>query len=78
LENDKHHAYAQAENDGLPVVPVKVGGKLFYCHPWMVSQAREFIDLIRYMGDEMELQIYGGLLHQILVTGASNADIKEY
>jgi hypothetical protein len=44
----------------------------------MVSQAREFIDLIRFMGDVMELQVYGGLLHQILVTGASNADIKEY
>lgn len=78
LEDGKHHAYAQAENDGLPVVPVKVGGKLFYCHPWMVSQAREFIDLIKFMGDVMELQVYGGLLHQILVTGASNADIKEY
>ena len=78
LEDGKHHAYEQAENDGHPVLSVKVGDKIFQCHPWMLSQAREFIDLIKYMGDEMELQVYGGLLHQILVTGASNADIKEY
>ena len=43
----------------------------------MVSQAKEFIDLINCMGDIMELEIYGGMLHQILEHGASCADLKE-
>jgi len=77
LEDGKHHAYEQEENDGQLVAPVNVGGKIFYCNPWMISQAQEFIDLIRMLGDEIELEVYGGLLRHILETGASYADIKE-
>jgi 2-polyprenyl-3-methyl-5-hydroxy-6-metoxy-1,4-benzoquinol methylase len=77
LEDGKHHAYEQKENDGEIVAPVNVGGKIFHCNPWMISQAQEFIDLIRMMGDEIELEVYGGLLRHILETGASYADIKE-
>ena len=77
LEEDAHHAYEQKENDGQLVVPVNVGGKIFYCHAWMVSQAQEFIDLIKMLGDEIELEVYGGLLHHILKTGASYADLQE-
>jgi 2-polyprenyl-3-methyl-5-hydroxy-6-metoxy-1,4-benzoquinol methylase len=77
LDGDKHHAYEQKENDGQPVVPVNVGGKIFYCNPWMISQAQEFIDLIKMLGDEIELDIRGGLLRHILETGASCADLKE-
>ena len=29
------------------------------------------------MGDEIELEVYDGLLHHILETGASYADLKE-
>ncbi len=43
----------------------------------MISQAQEFIDLIRMLGDEIDLNIYGGFLVVILETGASYADIKE-
>lgn len=77
LANNKHHAYEQKENDGQPVIPVSLGGKIFECHPWMVSQAQEFIDLIKMMGDEIELDVRGGLLRHILETGASCADLKE-
>jgi SAM-dependent methyltransferase len=73
LMDQKHHAFSQPENDGAYVLPVIVnpGGRVFRCHPWMVSQAQEFIDLIRVMGDEVELEIYGdGLLAHILNTGA--------
>jgi hypothetical protein len=77
LEDGKHHAYAQAENDDQVVIPVRVGGEVFYCNPWMVSQAREFIDLVGCMGDVMELEIYGGLLRQILKSGAERAAIEE-
>ena len=77
LEEDAHHAYEQIENDDELIIPVNVSGKIFNCHPWMVSQAQEFIDLIRMIGDEIELEVYGGLLHHILESGASMADIKE-
>jgi hypothetical protein len=44
----------------------------------MASQAQEFIDLITVLGNEVELEVYGGgLLHHILETGASYTDIKE-
>jgi hypothetical protein len=43
----------------------------------MVSQAQEFIDLIGMLGDEIELDVRGGLLRHILETGASCADLKE-
>jgi len=76
-EDNKHHAYEQVENDGQLVIPVNVSGKIFNCSPWMVSQAQEFIDLIKMLGDEIELEVYGGLLHHILESGASYADIKE-
>ena len=77
LEEDKHHAYEQLENDDELIIPVNVSGKIFNCNPWMISQAQEFIDLIRMVGDEIELEVYGGLLHHILESGASMADIKE-
>ena len=68
---DEHHAYPQAENDSSVPVPVTVGGRIFYCHPWMVSQAEEMMGLIRMLGDEIELEIYGdGLLAHILKTAA--------
>jgi len=77
-----HHAYKQKENDNAVVVPVTLNpsGRVFYCNPWMVSQAQEMISLIRVMGDEFELLIRGdGVLQHILVTGAELAslDVEE-
>jgi hypothetical protein len=47
-------------------------GRVFSCAPWMISQATEFIEIIRRMGDAFELQIHGdGLLAHILEVGAS-------
>lgn len=69
-----HHAYRQPENDGEALVPVTCGGKTFTCTPWMVSQASEFQDLIKFMGNEVELAVYGdGLIAQIVKTGATLA-----
>jgi hypothetical protein len=80
-----HHAYPQPENDGALVVPVVVNaegqladasesGRIFYCNPWMVTQAQEMMELIRFMGDEIELEIHGdGLLAHILRVGAAAA-----
>jgi len=73
LMDNKHHAYSQPENDNGQVIPITVnpGGKVFYCNPWMISQAEEMMSLIKFFGDEIELEIYGdGLLAQILKEGA--------
>ena len=72
LLDDRHHAYAQAENDGAPVMDVLVGGKTFKCHPWMAVQAQEFIELVKHMlPEDAELAVYGdGLIAHILNTGA--------
>jgi hypothetical protein len=72
LSNDQHHAYSQPENDSETVIPMIVGGRVFQCHPWMATQAQEFMDLIKVMGDEIELEVYGdGLIGHILRTGAA-------
>jgi SAM-dependent methyltransferase len=68
-----HHGYEQPENDKDPILPLIVGGRSFGCTTWMVSQAQEFQDLIRMMGDVMELEIYGdGLLAWLLTFAASD------
>jgi SAM-dependent methyltransferase len=71
LRESEHHAYSQPENNMKSVVPVEVGGKTFMCHPWMASQAQEFIDMTRMLGDSVELAVYGdGLISHIIKTGA--------
>lgn len=71
-----HHAYAQAENDNEFVMPVTCGGRTFTCTPWMLSQATEFMDLVKFLGDEVELDVRGdGLIATILKTGADLADL---
>ncbi len=77
VQCDAHHAYSQPENDDPLVIPVTVGGRVFYCHAWMVSQAQEFQTLIRFLGDEMEIEVHGdGLLGHILNTGAALAEVQ--
>lgn len=67
-----HHAYTQPENDGQYIMPVNVGGKIFYCHPWMANQAQDFLQLIRVAGEDFELEVYGeGLLSWIISHAAS-------
>lgn len=72
---NKHHSYSQPENDGDVVFPVTVGGRIFQCNLWMASQAQEFMDLIKFMGDELQIATYGdGLLNWILESGAKAFD----
>jgi len=76
--NGSHHAYPQAENDDEHLFPVGCGGKQYWCTPWQVSQASEFRGLIRSLGDEVELAVYGdGLIAQIIQTGADMAALEE-
>jgi SAM-dependent methyltransferase len=67
-----HHAFPQPENDNQVVIPVILtGGKVFYCNPWMALQAREYLELVKFMGEHMDMIVYGnGLLSHIIKTGA--------
>ena len=69
-----HHAYEQPENDSELTMPVTCGGRTFQCTPWQVSQAAEFQDLVKFMGDEVELAVYGdGLIAHMVQHGATLA-----
>ena len=75
LVDEAHHGYSQPENDDAMIAAVTCGDRVFRCHPWMVSQAREFCDLVKFLGDEIELNIKGdGLIAYIVNTGASLAE----
>jgi SAM-dependent methyltransferase len=69
-----HHAYPQPENDDEATMPLTCGGRTFICTPWMISQASEFRDLVRLLGDEVELAVYGeGLIAHMIKHGADLA-----
>lgn len=69
LMDGAHHAYEQKENDGQRVVRVEVGGKEFFCHPWMVSQANEFADMSEKLGHLLHLVVHGdGLIAHMINT----------
>ena len=71
-----HHAYEQPENDGQPLFPVTCGGRVYLCAPWMLAQATEFIGIVKFMGDLVELSVHGdGLIAGIIRTGAQLAAI---
>lgn len=72
----QHHAYVQHENDGVPLFPVTLGGRVFMCQGWHIGQGEDFINLVRYMGNLFEIEVHGdGLLAWILKHGA-NLDIE--
>ena len=77
---DEHHAYSQPENDYKSrKLPVSVGGKVFWCDPWMYSQAREFLQMVRMFGDEIDLDVKGdGLIAHIIKTGAALSALEEH
>ena len=74
LRDDAHHAYEQAENDGMGVIEVSVAGRTFKAHGWMVKQAEEFQQVMRHLliPAGVELAIYGdGLIAAILQAAAA-------
>ena len=69
-----HHAYSQPENNDEVTMPMTCGGRSFLCTPWMISQAAEFRDLVAFLGNEVELAVYGdGLIAHMIKHGASFA-----
>jgi hypothetical protein len=69
---NEHHSYSQPENDNELIAFVECGGRVFECTSWMITQAHDFQDLVRFMGDEIELAVYGdGLIAHMLETSAT-------
>lgn len=69
-----HHAYPQPENDHEKEIPVECGGRVFSCTPTQAAQAAQFRDLVRMLGDAVELAVYGdGLIAHMIKTGAALA-----
>jgi len=76
---DKHHSYAQPENEHKNIISMAVKAtdvegipaRMFQCQPWMASQAQEFKDMIPMLGDHVLLDVKGdGLIAHMLKTGA--------
>ena len=75
LLGEQHHAYSQPENDEdfqvITQVSLPNSEKLFSCTPWMATQAQEFVEQVRMMGDEVIMCIYGdGLIAHIIHSAA--------
>jgi hypothetical protein len=73
---DKHHAYAQPENDGDAVrtLDMKIGDRTWRCAGWMAIQAHEFVQLVKIFPDDVQLDVRGdGLLAGILQFAADKA-----
>lgn len=72
LRDTAHHAYDQPENDSNLVLDVKVGDRTFKCHGWMVLQAEDFQNIIRYVLGvipDFEMIVHGdGLISHMLDT----------
>lgn len=73
LRDKSHHAYAQPENDRVVEIPVKVGGREFRCHPWMVAQAGDFLRVFKVIGPHLDMIVHGdGLIAQLIATAAED------
>jgi SAM-dependent methyltransferase len=79
LRGEDHHAYSQPENDyKTRPIPISVGGRVFYCDPWMFSQAQEFMGMVGLFGDEIDLNVKGdGLIAHIITTGAELSALEK-
>ncbi len=62
-----HHAYPQALNDGERASEALYNDKTYFCAPWMIGQAQEFMELVPgYMADGAIVTVHGtGLLPDI-------------
>lgn len=79
LMGEAHHAYSQPENDGATVIQVLVNGRAFACHPWMCSQAQEFLDLMQILtkDDDFALNVRGdGLIAWLVQTASETGDVS--
>lgn len=71
-DNETHHAYDQAMNDGEGSAYFFCAGRRFRCSAWQASQVYTFQSVIKHHGHLLNLEIHGdGLLAYIVKTGAA-------
>jgi hypothetical protein len=79
-KDGEHHAYKQEENKELEqeILDVVVAGRTFKCTAWMQSQAKEFIDQSKMLGQDIELIVHGdGLIAHLIKAGSkASEDLK--
>lgn len=74
---DDHHAYPQKENDIGPCTTIEINDKEFLVYGWMYSQAKDFIEMMKAVGDAFELVVHGdGLIANIIKASASKLQEK--
>jgi len=70
-----HHAYPQPENDRRMEMTMRVGGRTFFCHPWMIAQTGDFVKLMKVMAPHVDLCVRGdSLISHILTTLDNDGD----
>ena len=73
---DNHHGYPQPENDSPRIFDVECGDRVFKCHPWMLSQAHEFLELQEMISELVQMDIKGdGLIAHMIKTGAKLSEL---
>jgi hypothetical protein len=56
------------------VIPVSCGGRMFHCVPWQVWRRPASSATSSFMGDEVEMKVYGdGLIAHMIQTGSDFA-----
>lgn len=79
--HDRHHAYAQPENDRDSRIRVTVSpstdgslARAFDCAPWHLQQLADFLETVRVNGEQFMVNVHGdGLLAYVLRAGADVA-----
>jgi len=70
LMGGSHHAYEQRENElgtSNHEIKLETDGKEFVCHPWMLSQAKEFMEVKEKLLKMMNIEVHGdGLIAHLI------------
>jgi len=82
----QHHAYAQPENDRDKRLRVTISPndrpdleREFFCAPWHVKQAEDFLQMIRFNGEKFLLNVHGdGLLAYMLRPSAAGVTVTTH
>jgi SAM-dependent methyltransferase len=81
LMDGEHHAYEQPENDlgtSNHKIKLELHGREFVVHPWMLSQAREFLEENKLLLRKMTLKVHGnGLIAHLAEHDANTLDIED-
>lgn len=72
-----HHAFPQPLNDKSPAAWISCAGRKFFCAPWMLGQAADFLEMMYGVLQQakVELHVHGdGLIAHMIEVGANLPD----